>query len=343
VTISVTGVLDLHARVHLEEIQLALLVHDELERPERRVARLEHRLAEDLGHGLADRSRHGRAGRFFDELLVTTLQRAFALAQGPDPTVKVGQHLKLDVAGALDELLAVHVRVLESGLGFAPRTSERVGHLRVAADDSHSATPASTTCLDDDRIPHALRLADCVVGAREHATARQQWQAEPLGVSPGRDLVAPGAHGLGAGSDERDAALPADAREFGVLREKPVAGMNGVRGGDLGRADDCGDVEIALRRGAGTDADRLVGEANMQRSCVDFGVNGDGLDAELPAGPQDAERNFTSVRNQDLFEHRRASAAPGYRARERDESSEIADRNPLARRGRQPSGLLDPE
>ncbi len=37
------GVLDLHARVHLEEVELALLVHQELERPERRVPRLAHR------------------------------------------------------------------------------------------------------------------------------------------------------------------------------------------------------------------------------------------------------------------------------------------------------------
>ena len=39
-------VLDLHARVHLEEVELPLLVHEELERAERRVAGLEDRLAD---------------------------------------------------------------------------------------------------------------------------------------------------------------------------------------------------------------------------------------------------------------------------------------------------------
>ena len=33
------------------------------------------------------------------------------------------------------------------------------------------------------------------------------------------------------------------------------------------------------------------------------GVHGDGPDPHLPAGPVDPQRNFTTIGNQDLFEH----------------------------------------
>jgi hypothetical protein len=84
--------------------------------------------------------------------------------------------------------------------------------------------------------------------------------------------------------------------------------VDGVRARDLGRADDRGDVQVGVDAARGPDADGLVREAHVEARAVGLGVHGDGLDAELLAGPDDAERDLAPVRDQDLAEHQRAAA-----------------------------------
>ena len=75
------GVLDLETRVHLEEVEVALRVDEELDGAGAVVAdgeRERHRL---LAHRLAHLGRHERARRLLDHLLVAPLDRALALVQ----------------------------------------------------------------------------------------------------------------------------------------------------------------------------------------------------------------------------------------------------------------------
>jgi hypothetical protein len=60
-----------------------------------------------------------RRRRLLDHLLVAALDRALALAEVDDVAVLVGQHLDLDVARLLDELLDEHAVVAEGS--SAPR------------------------------------------------------------------------------------------------------------------------------------------------------------------------------------------------------------------------------
>jgi hypothetical protein len=60
--------------------------------------------------GLADEGRR----RLLDHLLVAALDRAFALMQVHHVAVRIAQHLDLDVARALDELLDEHPVVAEA-------------------------------------------------------------------------------------------------------------------------------------------------------------------------------------------------------------------------------------
>ncbi len=79
--------------------------------------------------------------------------------------------------------------------------------------------------------------------------------------------------------------------------------MNGVDICNFCGRDDGGNVEIAVGRTRRTDADGLVGKANMQGVAVSFTVDGDGANAEFPAGVEHAQRNFTAIGNQDLTKH----------------------------------------
>src|SRR5205814_1912489 len=72
---------------------------------------------------------HHRARRLLDDLLVTALERALALAEDPDASVLVRQYLELDVPRLLDEPLHVDVRVLEAARRLAARDLEALRDL----------------------------------------------------------------------------------------------------------------------------------------------------------------------------------------------------------------------
>src|SRR6185437_9447920 len=71
-----------------------------------------------LAHFLARRLIEQRARRFLDDLLVTALNRAFALAEMDDVTVLVAEHLDFDVPRIGDEFLDEDAIVAERRLRF---------------------------------------------------------------------------------------------------------------------------------------------------------------------------------------------------------------------------------
>ena len=99
----------------------------------------------------------------------------------------------------------------------------------------------------------------------------------------------------GVRSDELDVACLADFREVGVFRQQTVTGMNGVHIGDLGRADDGGNIEIALRELRRSDADRLIGKAHVQGVPVCFAVDCHRANAEFLARANDAQRDLAAI------------------------------------------------
>ena len=137
-------VLDLEAGVGFDEDEgLGALsprdVDEELEGPEVAVAnaaRESHRGLVDLRPELVGET--GRR-RYFDHLLVTPLDAAFALAEVRHLSPAVAKDLHLDMAGPLDELLDVDV--------VAPECRSRLG-------------PAALVCSLD-----VVRLGDCAGAA----------------------------------------------------------------------------------------------------------------------------------------------------------------------------------
>ena len=117
--------LDLDARVHLDEVEPPALVQ-ELDRSRADIAELRHGAGDD-GADLLALTRIERGGRsFLPDLLVTPLQRAVALAEMNGPALSVAEHLDLDVARPAEILLQIDSVVAEGRLGFEPRIAERV-------------------------------------------------------------------------------------------------------------------------------------------------------------------------------------------------------------------------
>ena len=79
--------------------------------------------------------------------------------------------------------------------------------------------------------------------------------------------------------------------------------MHRLGTGLLAGGDDLVHDQIGLLRGGRADADGLVGELDVQRVLVGFGIDGDGRDAHLAGGLDDAAGNFAAVGNQNFLEH----------------------------------------
>src|SRR4029078_10766980 len=93
-----------------------------------------------------------------DQLLVAALRGAVALAEVHDVSVRVAEHLDLDMARPLDELLHVERAVAERSLRFCGGGVHRRGELALAPHYPHPAPASTSACLEETRIAHAPRL-----------------------------------------------------------------------------------------------------------------------------------------------------------------------------------------
>jgi hypothetical protein len=121
---------------------------------------------------------------------------------------------------------------------------------------------------------------------------------------PGLDLVAEGGDGLGRGTDPGDACLDHAGSELRVLGQEAVAGVDGVRTGLAGGVDDFVHHQVGLGGGAAAQRIGLVSKADVQGVTVCVRVDGNGGDAFITGGADDAHRDFTAVGDQHLCEGR---------------------------------------
>ncbi len=208
--------------------------------------------------------------------------------------------------GTLHEALEVQLRVVEAVHRLRRRRLEGAPDFGGRAHDAHAAAASAATRLDHHREADPLRFTLRVGDAGQRLRAGQQRQSEAHSHLSRAELVAPRAHRVRTWADEGQPATPDDLRELGVLAQEPVARMNRVRAADLRRADDRRDVQVALLRGRRADADRLVGEANVERVGVRLRVDRHRRDVELPTRANDAHRDLAAVGYEDLREHGRA-------------------------------------
>ena len=174
--------LDLDAGVHLDEVELAVLVQ-ELERAGAAVADRAAGLDAAVAHELALPRGDAGGGRFFDDLLVAPLHRAVALAQVDHVAVGVRQHLEFDVPRPLQEFLHVDLVVAEGGARLGARDADRVQERRLGVHHAHAAPAAAAGGLDDHRIADVARDAQILVRRPRPAGRRSRARTARRGTS----------------------------------------------------------------------------------------------------------------------------------------------------------------
>ncbi len=290
--------LDLDARIDLDEVEGAgVRIHQELDRARAVIVGGVADLDGVVGEfGTLTVIEIGRR-RALHDLLVATLHRTVALEEMDDGAVLVAEDLDLDVAGALDQLLQVDLVLAEGRLGLALGGGDLLQEARLVADDAHAASAAAPGGLQHDGIAdalglglHDLHVVGQRIGRRHHRHAGGDRE-----VARG-DLVAELAHRLRRGTDEDDAGVGAGLGELGALRQKAVAGVDGVGAALARHPDDLGDREIGLDRPqAAADLIGLVGLKSMQGELIFLGEDRDRLQAEFVGGTEDANRDFGPV------------------------------------------------
>src|SRR5262245_63162996 len=121
--------LDLQARVHLQEVKAFVLPGDELDRTGAVVTDGLGKRDRLLPHFLACRRIEQRTGRLFDHLLISALYRAFALAEMDDISVFVSEHLDFDMTRVGDIFFDKDAIVSERRFRFPSSTRKTFRHL----------------------------------------------------------------------------------------------------------------------------------------------------------------------------------------------------------------------
>src|SRR5574341_1019166 len=299
------GVLHLDPRVHFHEKEVPVLVHQEFDGagvPVLDALRYGHG---HLAHAFPQRLVHDDRRRFFDQFLVSPLDRTLALPKVDDVPLFVADDLDLDMPRLSDVFLDIDIGVAEGGQGLGLGHNEGIREFRFFHDDPHSFAAAARCRLDDYGEPEVPRnIEGALLFPHDAGAARQDRNARLDRRLPGLCLVSHVLDAVGARADEADPRGIADFGEAGVLRKKPVPRMDRLGIGDLRRADDGRHVQITVGAFRRADADALIGKTHVERVCVGGGVNSDGLDAQFLAGTDDPERNLAAVCNQDFFKHK---------------------------------------
>ncbi len=257
-----------------------------------------------LAHGLLDPEGQPGSGGLLDQLLVAALGRAVPRAEVDAVAVVVAQDLDLDVAGLGQVTLDVALVPGEVGQGFPLGRLEGVGSLVGAVDDLHAPSAAAEGGLDGDRPTVLGAEGDHLVGVGEEVGVAGDAGNTDVGRGgPGADLVTHDLDGRRGRSDEGDAPLGDGPSEVCVLAEEAVAGMDGVGPRAFDGIQDGVGVEVALGRRLPAEGEGLIGQSDMQGVTVELGVDGDGADPQLLAGPYDPDGDLTTVRYQDVSEH----------------------------------------
>ncbi len=106
----------------------------------------------------------------------------------------------------------------------------------------------------------------------------------------------------GIRSDPAEPGVDDGASELGVLGEEAVAGMDRVGASLQRRRDDEVDAQVGLRRGGAGQSHGDVGLADVGQCGIGVGVDGDGLDPESAAGPEDPAGDLGPVGDEESLD-----------------------------------------
>ncbi|RMU19924.1 hypothetical protein ALP34_05544 [Pseudomonas savastanoi pv. glycinea] len=289
-------VLHLNTGVHFDEVETTVLVQ-ELESTRAAIADIDTRLDAGSQNIRTRLFVDERCRCFFQNLLVSALQRAVAVAQMNRLALAVGNDLDFHVTRVSQVFFQVDHRVAEPGRSFGAGLGGGFDQVFFAMNHTHAATTTATGGLDDHRVTHFTTNAQsgCFVFRQRAVGARNGWHVGQLHGVLGRNLVAHQADGVCFRADEGKTRFFDLFGEIGVFSEEAVARVDRRGTGHFGSRDDRRNVQVGQIGWCRTNADGFVCQAQVHQLAICRGVYSDGLDAQFFTGTQDAQGNFAAV------------------------------------------------
>jgi hypothetical protein len=139
-----------------------------------------------------------------------------------------------------------------------------------------------------------IRAADGAVRARRHRCP------DRVRDLPGADLVPEGFDRRRRRPDPGQPGVDDGAGEGGVLGQESVPRVHGIRARAGCRLEDLVHAEIAFRGGLPAERVRLVRHRDVQGVEIRFAVHGHADQAGVPAGPDNADSDLATVRDEHL-------------------------------------------
>ncbi|MCY1173527.1 hypothetical protein D9M73_136890 [compost metagenome] len=292
-------VFDLQAGVHLHEEELAARIQQKLHGAGTDVADGLRRAYGGFTHGAPQlRTQAWRRG-FFDDFLMTTLNRAVAFVEVQAVAVLVGEDLDFHVTWLEQVFLHQHPRIAERRLRLTLGRGQGFGQLADVLDHFHALAAAAGRGLEQHGI------ADAFAGGAEGlevlgftVVARHQRHAGGFHQGLGRGFAAHGVDGRGRWTEEDQAGGFDGAGEPGVLGQKAVAGVYRLCTAGLGGGDQFVDLQVTVGGLAATEVDADIGFTAVPGIAVGGTVHGHGGQAQGLGGAHHPAGDFATVGNQ---------------------------------------------
>ncbi len=220
----------------------------------------------------------------------------------------VAKHLDFNVPWTLHIFLDQYGVVAKVVDGFALATGERGGKVFGLVHRPHALAATARTGLDQHRVTDAVGLAlqqtAVLVGA---VVARHQGHASFFHQLFGLGLQAHGLDGGRRRANEYQPGLGTGLGEFFVLAQEPIARVNRLGTGGLGRGDDFFPAQVAVLGRAAANMHGLVTGRHMFGTGIGVRVHSDRFDGQPARGGRHTAGNFATIGDQDFAKHRRFS------------------------------------
>ena len=230
----------------------------------------------------------------------------------------VRENLEFDVMRIDDELLDVNRAVSKSLFRLRACGVEGRAETGFVMRGAHATTATARDRFDHERITNPARDLQCLLLRLDNSvTARRHGNSGFAGMGARGILVAHRMHRAGRRPDELDLAALAHFGEVRVLGEKTVAGMDRIDVAYFRGAHDAIDLQVTFGTGRCADANRFIGQLDVERIDIRFRINSERPDSQLLASADDAQGNLAPIRDENFLKHSSASLP----AAERDQPS----------------------
>src|SRR5579859_5769424 len=216
----------------------------------------------------------------------------------------IDQHLDLNVAGAGQIALEVDAIIAERLAHLILRHCKDALKLVFVLDQTNTAPAATGHRLEhqwEANLPGGL----LGLGKGMHdRCARQHRQPGGSHSLASGYFITHKRHHFSGRADKRDIDIVTDFSKAGIFREKAIARMDRLCISNKSGTDNIRDVEITFPARSWPDTNTLICQTDRERVTVGFGMGDHAAYPHLAASPNNAERDFAPISNQNFTKHK---------------------------------------